>query len=238
LIRILIRTVAETASTNADVLVLAQAGEAEGLWLRAERQTAGRGRLGRDWASPTGNLYASHLVRLRPNDPPASTLGFVVAVALHDVLTLFAPMADFQIKWPNDVLASRGKLSGILLERTGDAVVIGVGVNLASHPDIPDRKTTSLAQLTSKAVDPAVFLDALAESFDRLLQQWRGGGWSIILQQWRAKAHPMGTALTVNLPDGTQYQGMYQGIDDTGILSLRLAGGEVRAIHAGDVFLV
>jgi BirA family transcriptional regulator, biotin operon repressor / biotin---[acetyl-CoA-carboxylase] ligase len=234
----LIRTVKETASTNADVLALAQAGEAEGLWLRAERQSAGRGRLGRDWASPTGNLYASHLIRLRPHDPPAPTLGFVVAVALHDVLTLFAPTTDFQIKWPNDVLASGAKLSGILLERTGDAVVIGVGVNLASHPDLPDRKTTSVAQLTGQAVDPAVFLEALAETFERLLQQWRGGGWPAILQHWRAKAHPIGTALTVNLPDGTQHQGLYQGIDDTGILSLRLADGTVRAIHVGDVFLV
>jgi BirA family transcriptional regulator, biotin operon repressor / biotin---[acetyl-CoA-carboxylase] ligase len=234
----LIRTVSETASTNADVLALAEQGEAEGLWLRAERQSAGRGRLRRDWASPMGNLYASHLMRLRPHDPPASTLGFVVAVALHDVLTLFAPTTDFQIKWPNDVLASGAKLSGILLERTGDAVVIGVGVNLASHPDLPDRKTTSVAQLTGHAIDPAVFLEALAETFERLLQQWRGGAWGIILQHWRAKAHPIGTALTVNLPDGTQHRGLYQGIDDTGILSLRLADGTVRAIHAGDVFLV
>jgi BirA family transcriptional regulator, biotin operon repressor / biotin---[acetyl-CoA-carboxylase] ligase len=234
----LIRTVVETVSTNADVLAYAEQGEADGLWLRAECQTSGRGRLGREWASPVGNLYASHLIRLRPNDPPASTLGFVAAVALEEVLCVFAPTITFQIKWPNDVLADGAKLSGILLERTGVAVVMGVGVNLASHPELTDRKTTSLAQLTGYAPDPGIFLDTLADVFARLLAQWRGQGMGIIFTQWRAKAHPIGTALTVHLPDGAQLQGLYQGIDDTGILSLRLAGGEVRAIHAGDVFLV
>ena len=234
----MIRTVAETASTNADMLALATAGEPEGLWLRAERQTAGRGRMGREWVSPLGNLYASTIVRLLPFDPPAPTLGFVAAVALEEVLTAYAPTATFQIKWPNDVLASGAKLSGILLERTGDAVVIGVGVNLAGHPDIADRPTTSLAALTGAAPDPNVFLEDLATSFARWLGKWRNEGLGSVLSVWRDKAHTQGTALRVNLPEGGAVEGLYDGLDHEGALKLRLADGAVRAIHAGDVFLV
>ncbi len=234
----MIRTVAETASTNADVLKLADSGEPDGLWLRAEQQTAGRGRLGRNWVSPIGNLYASHLIRLRDGDPSASTLGFVAAIALDEVLRIFAPDVAFQIKWPNDVLVSGAKISGILLERTGNAVVLGVGVNLSSHPDVSDRKTTSLADLTGHTTGPHIFLETLADVFARKLSQWRNVGLAQILDQWRDRAHPVDTSLQVNLPDGACLNGLYKGIDETGALSLRLADGSLRAIHAGDVFLV
>jgi BirA family transcriptional regulator, biotin operon repressor / biotin---[acetyl-CoA-carboxylase] ligase len=220
------------------MLALAGSGAAEGLWLRAERQTAGRGRMGRDWASPAGNLYASTIVRIWAGDPAAATLGFVVAVALDEVLRAYAPDALFQIKWPNDVLASGQKLSGILLERTGDAIVIGVGVNLASHPDLPDRPTTSLAALTGSAPDPATFLEHLAEAFTRWLARWRGEGLGPVITQWRARAHPVGTALKASLPDGGALEGLFDGLDNEGAIKLRLADGAVRAIHAGDVFLV
>ena len=139
----MIRTVAETGSTNDDLAMLARAGVAEGLWLRAERQTGGRGRQGREWRSPPGNLYASTIVRLRPGDPPAPTLALVAAVALHQVAALFAPGASIAIKWPNDLMAGGAKLSGILLERSDDAVIIGFGVNLAHHPEDLERPATS-----------------------------------------------------------------------------------------------
>src|SRR5436853_1339519 len=112
-----ILTVAETGSTNDDLASLAREGAAEGLWLRAERQTGGRGRQGREWHSPAGNLYASTLVRLRPADPPAPTLALVAAVALHEVASAFAGGARIEIKWPNDLMVGGAKLSGILLER-------------------------------------------------------------------------------------------------------------------------
>src|SRR5690349_18502921 len=124
-----IRIVAETGSTNDDVAALAASGAAEGLWLRAEQQSGGKGRQGRAWRSPPGNLYASTLVRLRSGDPPAPSLALVAAVALHDTATLFAPDGEIRIKWPNDLLVGPSKLAGILLERAGEAVVIGFGVN-------------------------------------------------------------------------------------------------------------
>jgi BirA family transcriptional regulator, biotin operon repressor / biotin---[acetyl-CoA-carboxylase] ligase len=115
-----VRTVAETGSTNADMLELARAGLGEGVWLRAERQQGGRGRQGRAWVSPVGNFYGSTLVRLRDSDPAPATLALVAAVALEEVVRAYLPEATpaLAIKWPNDVLLGGAKLSGILLERT------------------------------------------------------------------------------------------------------------------------
>jgi len=131
-----IRVVGETGSTNADLLAVAATGAAEGQWLRAERQLAGRGRLGRNWSDGNGNLFASTIVRLRPDDPAAHTLTLVAAIALAEAVSVFAPGVA-TIKWPNDLMVGEAKLSGILLERSGEAVVVGFGVNLASHPVLP-----------------------------------------------------------------------------------------------------
>jgi BirA family transcriptional regulator, biotin operon repressor / biotin---[acetyl-CoA-carboxylase] ligase len=220
------------------MLELAQAGATEGLWIRAERQTAGRGRMGRNWSSPVGNLYASTLVRLMPSDPSAATLGFVAAVALHEVLSAYAPEAALKIKWPNDVLANGAKISGILLERTSDAVVLGIGVNLAHHPEIAGRLTTSVAACSGAAPDPHDFLETLTNSFAHWLGRWRGEGVGVVINSWQNLAHPIGAALSIALPDGEALEGLYQGLDHAGALKLRLANGIVRAIHAGDVFLV
>jgi BirA family biotin operon repressor/biotin-[acetyl-CoA-carboxylase] ligase len=233
---VLIRTVEQTGSTNADMLALAQAGASEGSWLRAERQTGGRGRQGRAWESPPGNFYASTLVRLRPTDPPAATLALVAAVALEEAIGVFLPNRA-TLKWPNDLLIDGAKLSGILLERVGDAVVIGIGVNLAHAPDLPDRLATSVAA-QGVPVDPATFADVLAEAFARWLSRWRGEGLDPIRQRWLDRAHPSGTALTARLPDGETIDGLFDGLSHDGALILRLADGARRVIHAADVFLI
>lgn len=228
-----IRALGETGSTNDDLAALAAAGEPEGTWLRAERQSGGRGRQGRSWASPPGNLYASTLVRLRPGDPLAPSLALVAAVALHEAVSTWAPLAGIRIKWPNDLLAGEAKLAGILLERAGDAVVIGFGVNLAHHPDDLARPTTSIASLVGAAPEPAAFLEQLTEVFARFLQTWRGAGLEPIRRTWLQRAHPVGTALTT--PEG---EGLFDGLDEGGALRLRLPHGEMRLVHAGDVFLL
>ena len=239
----MIRTVAATGSTNADMLELAQGGASEGMWLRAERQTAGRGRQGRDWASPEGNLYASTLVRLRPSDPPPATLARVAGVALEETVRLFLDRegtgraAGLALKWPNDLLLDGAKLSGILLERSGDCVVIGMGVNLAHHPEGLDRRTTSLAA-HGAAADPALFLETLAEIFTRWVARWRGEGIGPVRDRWAARAHPPGTARTARLPDGSAIEGLFLGLDSDGALRLRLADGSAHAMRAGDIFLL
>lgn len=229
-----IRTVGETGSTNADMLVLARQGADEGLWLRADRQTAGRGRQGRAWSSLPGNLFASTLVRLRSSDPAPATLALTAAVALHETAAVFGVAA--QLKWPNDLLVGGAKLSGILLERSSDAVVIGIGVNLTHHPDLADRATTSLAA-QGRQVAPDTFLEVLAEAFARWLARWRGEGMAAIRGAWLAAAHPVGTVLTARTPDGNTRDGLFDGLDPDGALILRLAGGERHVIHAADVFL-
>jgi BirA family transcriptional regulator, biotin operon repressor / biotin---[acetyl-CoA-carboxylase] ligase len=243
-----LRHVAETGSTNADVMALAQQGATEGLWLRAGRQTAGRGRQGRLWESPLGNLYASTLVRLRPGDPAAATLALVAAVALDETVRVFAPDLSpslktsggggkLVIKWPNDLLIDDAKLTGILLERSADAVVIGMGVNLAHHPEALDRPTTCLAAY-GVTVAPEPFLETLAEIFARWLSRWRNEGLAPVRARWIERAHPKGTALSARTGDGTIIDGLFDGLDDNGALILRLAGGGRHVMHAGDVFLI
>lgn len=230
-----VRTVAETGSTNADVAELARSGASEGLWLRAERQSAGKGRQGRAWVSPVGNLYASTLVRLRPSDPAAATLALVSAVSLEETVRTFGVEAT--LKWPNDLLVEGAKLSGILLERVDDAVIIGFGVNLSEAPQGLDRISTSMAAL-GIAPDPQLFAETLAESFERWLSRWRGEGLASVRDRWTARAHPTGTALTARLADGSSLDGLFDGLDANGALMLRLADGSVRVIHAADVFLL
>lgn len=231
-----IRTVAEAGSTNADMAALARSGLGEGVWLRAERQTAGRGRQGRAWLSPAGNLSASTLVRLRPTDPAPASLGLVAAVALHETVRVYLRDDDLLLKWPNDLLLRGAKLSGVLLERADDAVVVGVGVNVAHHPDLPDRPTTSLAAV-GVDVAPGDLAETLAEAFARCLSTWRGVGVAPVRARWLEAAHPIGAALSVRLPDGSVLHGLFAGLDADGALNLRLADGSARVIHAADVFL-
>lgn len=232
-----IHTVAETGSTNADVLALARTGAEDGLWIRAERQTSGRGRQGRTWHSPVGNLYASTLVRLRPGDPLPATLALVAAVALQEVVSEYLPGQPAMLKWPNDLLIGGAKVSGILLERADDAVVIGFGVNLAHHPAATDRATTSLAA-EGATVSPADFVASLVESLARWIGIWRQSGLGPVVTRWTERAHSVGTPLVARLADETSVSGAFDRIGPDGALILRLADGSARAIHAADVFLV
>ena len=233
--------VAETGSTNDDLKRLAADGAPEGLWLRAERQTDGRGRSGRAWASPPGNLYASTLVRLRDGDPPAPTLALAAGVALFDAVSPYLRHPgeggdDVLLKWPNDLLVGRRKLAGILLERVEAAVIIGIGANLASYPEDADRPATSLAAEASVAPSPDIFLADLSRRFATTLACWRNG-LADIREDWLARAHPVGTPLSTHDAAGERVAGAFDGLDAGGACRLRLADGEVRLIHAGDLFL-
>ncbi len=215
-------------------------GAPEGLWLRADRQDGGRGRMGRTWDSPDGNLFASTIVRLRPHDPPASTLAFVSALAVHDCIGQIAPHVPIQIKWPNDLLSSDGaKLCGILLERIDSAIIVGIGLNLVWHPPRLDRPVTDLKTLGALPPHPQAVVEILADAFAHLAERWRDRRDCPRLHRaGRSCAHIVGTAVAVNLPTGEQEHGLYAGLSDDGALQLRLADGSIRAIHAADVFLV
>jgi BirA family transcriptional regulator, biotin operon repressor / biotin---[acetyl-CoA-carboxylase] ligase len=236
LVLIAIRTVAETGSTNADLLALARDGTTEGNWLRALRQTAGRGRQGRNWVSPEGNLYASTLVHLRPTDPPAATLALLSGVALHEAVTAHVPgVTQLALKWPNDLMLGDAKLAGILLERAGEAVVAGIGVNVANAPDLRDRRAASLAGQGGD-VDAGQLLQTLAECFERWLKRWRGEGAAAIRAAWSDRAHPPGTPLAFHDAAGGRVEALFDGLTVDGAARLRLADGSVHVMHAGDLF--
>jgi len=205
----------------------------EGHWLVADRQTAGRGRLGRPWGDGQGNFMGSTVVQLTAGDPSPATLALVVAVALAKVVKAFAPGVPLQLKWPNDLLVDGAKCSGILLERGGNAVVIGIGVNLVSAPDLPDRKTFCFAD-GGAAIDRDRFADALAIALVDALRSWRQEGVESIVRAWLPLGHPVGTPLRVSEQgiDGT-----FDGLAPDGALRLRRADGAVMLIHAGDVEL-
>ena len=141
------------------------------------------------------------------------------------------------IKWPNDLLIDGAKVAGILLERAGDAVVAGFGVNVAVAPVVPDRATTSL-QAHGLRIDAGGLAERLADIFAVWLARWREPALGAVIEAWSAYAHPAGTELSINLPDGGRLAGRFDGLADNGALALRLASGERRVIHAGDVFQI
>lgn len=235
----MIEIVPQTGSTNADLSARLRGDErvVEGHWLIADRQTAGRGRQGRPWSDGKGNFMGSTTVRPHERDPAPHTLTFVAALALYEtVVPLIPNPGDLRLKWPNDLLLGGAKLAGILLEREGAAIIIGIGVNLASAPEIEAYPTVALSQF-GPSPDRDHFARALAKAFDQEVDRWRTFGLAPILRRWEAIAYPAGTALTITPPGEDAVNGSFGGLSDDGALLLRLENGALRAIHAGDVVL-
>lgn len=230
-------------STNNEALRLASAGEASGLWVWAHTQEAGRGRSGRSWESLPGNLCCSLLLRLQCPASITPQLGFVTGVALHGTITRSlgnTTPADIRLKWPNDILIDDCKAGGILLEsqlKPGDqtAVVIGVGINVAAHPETPGIPATSLHEKGSQAT-PRDILETFAGELDTWLKTWNNGsGFAVIREAWLKRAHVPGTPISVKLPKET-LSGTFAGIDDQGALIMILPDGQKKLVTAGDVF--
>ena len=223
---------AEVGSTNDWLLARADALP-DGHWVIADRQTAGRGRRGRVWNDGAGNFMGSVLVKATGQ---VQQLSFVAALALHDALSSLAGQpARFALKWPNDVLLDGTKCSGVLLERVGEALVIGMGVNLAHHPDGTERPATSLAAAGLAVPTPAALLDELAAAFRHWRDQWATHGFGPIRTAWLSRASGVGSRIVARL--GTESpEGIFIGLADDGALLIQLDDGSTRAIHAGEVF--
>lgn len=226
-----IRVVERTGSTNADLL--ADQAALEGDWLIALAQDAGRGRQGREWLSESGNFFGSTLVTLRKGDPSAASLSLAAGLALIEALDLASPDLPLMLKWPNDLLLGTAKLGGILLERNGERVVAGFGVNLGRAPKIEGRDVASL----NGAVLPQAFAPVLAGSFARLLDLWRSSEPEAFAKAWLPRAHPVGTRLTIHSAPGETLTGRFDGIEPDGALRLRRDDGDIDVIRAGDVEL-
>lgn len=231
---------AELDSTNEEARRLASADAPARIWIRADRQTEGRGRRGRVWELPSGNLAATLL--LRPQRPAAecAQLSFVTAIAAADTITRFAPGAEIRVKWPNDVLANGRKIAGILLESasSGSAVpfwlAIGVGINLAHFPEGTEFPATSVAALGAAAPSPRDALLELASALAKWYDVWETRGFAPIRDAWLARAAKLGMRIRARL-QSEEMTGVFEGIDETGALLLRDAG-RTRAIAAGEVY--
>lgn len=231
----------EAPSTNDEAARLAAEGAADGTVVWARRQSAGRGRRGRQWVSPEGNLYCS--VVMRPDVPlaRAAELSLVAAVAAGDMVAGFLPAKRVEHKWPNDILVDGAKIAGILLEASGapqgmtDWVVLGCGVNLAVHPEGEGLSATDIGHERGAPVATGEALAALLESLRRWRSRWETAGIRPIRDAWLARARGLGEEIAVRLPR-EEIKGRFEGLDETGALLLRLADSTLRTISAGDVF--
>ena len=228
-----IRIVERLGSTNTTLLSDNQA--VEGDWLIALRQDGGKGRHGRAWESIDGNFFGSTLVQIRSSDPPAPSLALAAGLALIEAIETEAPGAPLALKWPNDLMLGDAKLSGILLERSSDRVVVGIGVNLAGAPSISGRKTATLK--TIKEMSPQAFAPLLAGKFAEMLSVWRSAEPVQFAQAWLTKAHPIGTVLEVHSGPEERVRGTFDGIEPDGAMRLRRSDGMIDVIRAADVFL-
>jgi len=228
-------------STNDEAKRLARAGAEEGTLVQALEQTAGRGRRGRVWASPRGNLYASLILRPGYSVGRAAQLGFVAALAVGETLdAISSGLEGLSYKWPNDVLVDGCKIAGILLEselREGEIpefVILGVGINLISSPRDTEFPATSLAEQGWQPVSPTDALEEFTRHFEPWERRWRGEGFPPVRAAWLARAMSLGQPIRVQLESATLH-GRFLDIDQQGALLLESAG-ELRRIAAGEIF--
>ncbi len=232
---------ATLGSTNDEAKALARAGAPEGTLVWAGEQTAGRGRRGRTWLSPPGNLYLSLVLRPAGAPSRAAQLGFVAALGLGDALAaLTGPAMKLRYKWPNDLLADGRKLAGILLESENaasdrvDFVVAGIGVNIVAAPEDVEYPATSLAAEGVAGVTPAVLLGGFVRHFETWAGRWREAGFAPVRAAWLKRASGLGERIRVRLERSTLC-GRFLDLDDDGALVLEGEEGR-RRIAAGEVF--
>jgi BirA family biotin operon repressor/biotin-[acetyl-CoA-carboxylase] ligase len=240
-----IEVVESTGSTNADLLARAQQSEPEGTVLAAEEQRAGRGRMGRAWTSPPRAALTFSLL-LKPAVPPARRgwLPLLTGVAVAEAVTK-ATGVETGLKWPNDLLAADAKLAGILAEAAGDAVVVGIGLNVSTEPaEFPSPRpgalpATSLRAAGAAAPDREDILLAILEGFERWYRAWQQAGGdpdrSGLRPEYTRLCATIGRAVRAELPGGQALSGSAVGVDSDGRLLVLLSSGSEVAVAAGDV---
>jgi BirA family biotin operon repressor/biotin-[acetyl-CoA-carboxylase] ligase len=238
--------VSSTGSTNADLMDAAGTGAPDRTVLIADEQTAGRGRRSREWVSPAGSgLYLS--VLLRPDGVPAARLGSLAVVAALALLRTAraAGVSAAAVKWPNDLLAGDGKVAGVLSEAApgGDAVVVGIGLNVAPLPvEVPagagDLAATSLADAGATMSDRTELAVELLTRFAELESDWRKAGGDLaeagLLAEYREGCVTIGQRVRVEL-SGRELTGGASDVDASGELVVTTEDGSQTTVTAGDV---
>lgn len=211
-------------------------------WFIAGQQNAGRGRRGRPWSSPAGNLYSSYMMRPSLKVSELAHLPFLVSLAVRDTFVgLGCSSREVMCKWPNDVLISERKASGILIESSAtgsletDFIVIGIGLNLAYFPEDAQFPATSVAAELGHTPKVTAAFKILAYSLDRRLASWNTNNGSTIVEEWRNSAWGMGMRREIRTNSET-FHATLIGLNDDGGLSLRLDNGSEKQLYAGDVF--
>ena len=230
-------------STMDEARQRAEAGADNFTLVWASEQLGGRGRQGRDWASPKGNLYLSIVLRPACTPAVAAQMSFLTAIALGEAVGKVAPpMAEVTFKWPNDVLLNSRKAAGILLESKAGAdgeieyLLIGLGVNIQSHPeDTPFPATSLKFEGCTPEVNEAAVLEAFSRPFLAWVNRWLDEGFAPVRKAWLNHAAHKGEEIEVRLHDEI-LKGVFDDLDEEGHLLLKLADGETRKISAGDVY--
>lgn len=237
-------------STNAEAMLRARGGERGPIWFVTSEQTAGRGRRHRPWVAPRGNLASSILEAMEVAPAVAATLGFAAGLALEQALQRVSIEASlrragpdqlkFALKWPNDVLAGKQKLAGILLEaeavpNNGLAVVVGIGTNVIAAPEGTPTPATSLAALGVQISAEELFAE-LSDAWVELRGIWDSGrGFGEIRKLWLARAAGLGEKVAVRTGSAT-LEGTFDTLDETGCMIVRTPDGRRVPIAAGDVY--
>jgi BirA family biotin operon repressor/biotin-[acetyl-CoA-carboxylase] ligase len=239
----------QIGSTNAEAMARARNGERGPVWFVTSEQTAGRGRRSRPWIAPRGNLASSILEVLDVSPSVAATLGFAAGLALETALRKLSVEAalragasglNFSLKWPNDVLAGRQKLAGILLEAeivasSRLAVVVGIGTNVIAAPEGTPTPATSLRALGIDVSAEELFA-ALSDGWAEFRGLWDDGrGFGAIRKAWLERAAGLGQAVSIKSA-GSTIEGTFDTIDDQGCMIVRTTAGQLVPITAGDVY--
>jgi BirA family biotin operon repressor/biotin-[acetyl-CoA-carboxylase] ligase len=233
---------ASVGSTNDEARRHALAGDAGRLWVVAGEQTQGRGRRGRAWTSPPGNLYASALLIDPSPVAIAAQIGFVAGVALRRAVGDLGASHEVRLKWPNDLVWRGAKLAGLLVEGVSLpdgrlACIVGIGVNCASAPEGLAYPTDNLSSALARAISPEDLFGRLAPQFDEALSLWReGAGFPAIRTQWLNAAAGLGGPIRIAGAQGVR-EGVFETLDEQGRLVLRGANG-LEPVEAGDLFLL
>ncbi|GAO98566.1 bifunctional ligase/repressor BirA [Caedimonas varicaedens] len=207
----------------------------------AKFQTAGRGRQERPWEAKRGNLLCSFVIRPKIPFLRVGEAAFVSALGVGQALSYFLPDPTLlSYKWPNDILVGGRKIAGILLEVEEPFVVVGIGINIVSHPGGISYPVTSLGEFSPHPVDCETVLEKLVECFQQKLEVWDQKGFSPIREEWLTKAHCLGKKITLKSrspSDNSEEQGLFYDIDQYGSLLLKFPDGIIKVYHTGDVFL-
>ena len=232
-----VETFATIDSTNAEAKRQALSGQRGPVWLRADAQTNGVGRSGREWYSPTGNLFATLLMPFAGELRHAALVSFVACLAVADTLDAYAPASSVSLKWPNDALLDGKKVAGVLLEAGGEAgrhwLAVGIGINLTEKPAEYRWPPIALADVVSPPPSPSAALNALSRSFDHWRKRFESSGFSPVREAWLARAAHLGERIEARLTNAT-HTGIFQGLGEDGSLILSTTDGDIR-VTAADI---